>query len=79
MGKPVPQIIGESKSHVAYYHANDPDGRGPGTSGLDHKPFATALKEIGYDGWVSVEVFDYKPDPRSIAMDALDYVRRVYS
>jgi sugar phosphate isomerase/epimerase len=78
MGKPVPQIIREHRPHVVYFHANDPDGHGPGTSGLDHRPFAVALKEIGYTGWVSVEVFDYKPDPRAIAENALRYVKQVY-
>lgn len=78
MGKPVPQIIQDNRTHVVYYHANDPDGHGPGSSGLDHRPFAAALKEIGYDGWVSVEVFDYKPDPRQIAAEAMKYLTAVY-
>lgn len=79
MGKPVPQIIRENKKYTVYYHANDPDGHGPGTSGLDHKPFADALKATGYNGWVSVEVFDYKPDPRTIAANAIEYLKRVYA
>jgi sugar phosphate isomerase/epimerase len=79
MGKPIPEIIRESKQHVVYFHANDPDGHGPGTSGLDHRPFAAALKEIGYDGWVSVEVFDYKPDPRAIAENAMKYLEATYA
>lgn len=79
MGKPVPQIIRENKQHAVYFHANDPDGHGPGTSGLDHKPFAAALKENRYEGWVSVEVFDYKPDPRLIAADAIAYLKTTYA
>jgi sugar phosphate isomerase/epimerase len=78
MGKPVPQIIRENKKYTVYYHANDPNARGPGTSGLNHKPFADALKDNQYDGWVSVEVFDYKPDPRAIAADALAYLKKTY-
>jgi len=79
MGKPVPQIIRENKKHAVYFHANDPDGHGPGTSGLDHKPFAAALREIDYAGWVSVEVFDYKPSPRRIAEDAMKYLKATYA
>ncbi len=78
MGRPVPELIRASKRQIAYYHANDPDGHGPGHSGLDHRPFAAALREIGYDGWVSVEVFDYKPDPRAIAAKAMRYLETVY-
>lgn len=78
MGRPVPQIIRENRKHAVYFHANDPNGRGPGASGLDHKPFGDALREIGYDGWVSVEVFDYKPDPRTIAADAMEVLKKAY-
>lgn len=78
MGKPVPQIIRENRKHVVYYHANDPNGRGPGTSGLDHTPFGDALREIRYNGWVSVEVFDYKPDPRIIAAEARAVLKKAY-
>ncbi len=78
-GRPVPDIIHECKNHIAHFHANDPNARGPGTSGLDHAPFAAALREIGYKGWVCVEVFHYKPDPREIASAAMDYLKRVYA
>ncbi len=78
MGKPLAQIIRESSRHLAYFHANDPDGRGPGTSGLDHQPIAAALREVAYAGWVSVEVFDYKPDPRAIASHAIGYLNAIY-
>lgn len=78
-GRPVEGIIREFGKHAAHFHANDPNARGPGTSGLDHAPFAAALREIGYDGWVSVEVFHYKPDPRAIAADAMTYLKRVYA
>ncbi|MBI5394673.1 MAG: sugar phosphate isomerase/epimerase [Verrucomicrobia bacterium] len=77
-GTPIPDIIRASRG-VVHYHANDPNLRGPGTSGLDHRPFAAALREIGYDGYISIEVFKYDPDPETIAREGIEYLKKAYT
>lgn len=76
--KPVAQVIRDNAEHMVYFHANDANLRGPGFGDTDFAPIAAALKDVGYDGTVSVEVFDYKPDPQTIARQSLDHLKDTF-
>jgi len=76
--KPIPQIIRESWPHFAYFHANDRNLKGPGFGDVDFVPIAAALKEVGYDGYVSVEVFKFEEGPEVIATRSFEYLKRVF-
>jgi len=77
-GRPLPEIIKEAGRMAMHVHANDASGRGPGMGDTDFRPIFQALHQIGYDGYVSVEVFDYKPDPITIATDSLKHLKEVF-
>lgn len=73
---PIPENIRQHQSLLAHFHANDANRRGPGMGEIDFVPILRTLKEIGYDQWVSVEVFDYTPGVESLARDSAEYLRR---
>jgi len=75
-GRPLPDIIRESKQYLRHFHANDGDV-GPGMGKLDFGPILRTLHEIGYGGWVSVEVFDFSAGPERIARESIEYLKRV--
>ncbi|HOF61232.1 MAG TPA: sugar phosphate isomerase/epimerase family protein [Candidatus Latescibacteria bacterium] len=76
--KPIPEIIRASGPWVAHFHANDANLRGPGFGDVDYAPIVAALRDIGYDGWVSVEVFDFSIDPEVTARRSLSYLKEVF-
>lgn len=76
--KPIPEIIRESWPRFAHFHANDKNLKGPGFGEVDFRPIAAALKEAGYQGFVSVEVFDFTEGPEVIATKSLEYLRQVF-
>jgi sugar phosphate isomerase/epimerase len=76
---PVPKIIRQSWPHFAHFHANDSNLKGPGFGSVDFRPIAAALKEVGYAGYVSVEVFQFEEGPETIATQSLEYLRKVFS
>lgn len=77
-GRPLPAIIEEADGMAMHVHVNDASGRGPGNGDTDFVPIGKALKKIGYNGYCSVEVFDYKPDPVTIARDSLAYLKQLF-
>lgn len=74
---PIPELISEFADITKHFHANDQNLRGPGMGAVDYHPIFSALKASGYDGFVSVEVFDYSPGAVDTARESLQYMRKV--
>jgi sugar phosphate isomerase/epimerase len=48
---------------LGHFHLNDHNGRAPGYGETDFVPIMRALHDIHYQGYASIEVFDFSPDP----------------
>ena len=74
----IPEIIRASAGAFAHFHANDRNLKGPGFGDVDFRPIAAALREVRYDGWVSVEVFDFTEGAAVIAERSCAYLRETF-
>ena len=74
---PITELIRQYAGRAGHFHANDPNMRGPGFGDVDFTPIFAALEDAGYRGWVSVEVFDYAPDPETVARRSVEYMQAV--
>jgi sugar phosphate isomerase/epimerase len=52
--------------------------KGPGFGDVDFVPIATALKDVKYDGYVSVEVFKFEEGAEAIATRSIDYLKKTF-
>ena len=72
------ELVRHHRNRLAHFHANDANLLGPGMGEINHTPAANALREIDYQGWVSVEVFKYEPSPNEIAGHSIEYLQQTY-
>ncbi len=49
----------------------------PGEGAIDFAATFRAIRQIGYDGWVTIELYPYVDDPDAAARTALERVRKI--
>jgi sugar phosphate isomerase/epimerase len=73
---PRDELIRTYSRYLAHVHINDDNKREPGSGSVDFGPIMRALSEIGYEGYVSVEVLDLGyDDPREIARRSIERIK----
>lgn len=65
---------------LRHFHISEPELAAIGSGGIDHRSFAEALRRIGYDRWISIEM---RPageagNNRDRVRDAVRFAREIY-
>lgn len=64
-------------SLIRHVHVNETDGGHCGTGDYDFAPVLAALQRLGYQGWISLEAFDFTPGAERIASESLRYLNSI--
>jgi len=78
---PVHQVLARylASGHIAHVQFNDRNRRGPGQGDTAQRPVLQVLHQVGYQGWMAVEPFDYRPDGPGCAAFSAGYLRALWS
>ncbi len=63
--------------YLGHVHVNDTNDRGPGFGKLRFAPLLKTLTENAYQGYISIEVFLFNPDPQTIASRSIGYLKGI--
>jgi sugar phosphate isomerase/epimerase len=80
--EPAPTVHRLAK-HVRHFHLEDIAATRvhhhlvPGEGAIDFAATFRAIQQIGYDGWVTIELYPYVDDPDAAARTALERVTRI--
>ena len=77
------RLIYKLSDHIGHFHIEDiavnrvHEHLIPGRGAIDFKSVLGAIDGIGYDGFVTVELYPYQDDPVSAAREAFEYLNRI--
>jgi sugar phosphate isomerase/epimerase len=77
----IPRAIRAMAPHIRHYHLEDiaptrvHHHMVPGTGAIDFAEVIAAIRETGYDGWLTVELYPFVDDPDAAAREAARVLR----
>ena len=61
---------------IKHIHINEWDGGPPGSGSSDYTPAFKAIKEIDFNGWISLEIFSQPDNAGVMAADAIEFMKK---
>ena len=61
---------------IRHVHVNELDGRHPGTGNYDFVSMFRRLAKLNYQGWISMEAFDFTPGAEKLAGESIEHLNR---
>ncbi|MGI0049226.1 MAG: sugar phosphate isomerase/epimerase family protein, partial [Nitrososphaera sp.] len=74
------ELVYELSDYIGHFHLADIASSRvhnhliPGRGSIDFRPVFDAMDDIGYDGYVTVELYPYQENPVEAAKEAYDYL-----
>jgi sugar phosphate isomerase/epimerase len=72
--EPHAALVDRYFDYIRHVHVNEIDGRHCGAADYDFAPVLEMLARRGYQGWVSLEAFDFTPGPERLAEESLRHL-----
>jgi sugar phosphate isomerase/epimerase len=67
-------LIRNYSGMIKHVHINEQDGGPPGSGASDYAPAFGALREIAYNGWISMEIFTQPADVETAVKNAFTFI-----
>ncbi|MHC4159816.1 MAG: sugar phosphate isomerase/epimerase family protein [Planctomycetota bacterium] len=79
--EPFDVLIKKFYKHIYHVHVQEMDGKhlGTGSAVNDYVKAFQELKDLKYDKWVSLEVFDFSPGGKRIAEESMKVLKQIES
>jgi sugar phosphate isomerase/epimerase len=77
--EPFDVLVTKYFDYIYHVHVQEMDGKhlGSGTANQDFVKTFQVLKDLEFDKWVSLEVFDFTPGGRKIASESIEILKQI--
>lgn len=79
--EPLPALVKKYYPYIHHVHVQEMDGKhlGTGSAAKDFVATFQTLKDLRYNQWISLEVFDFIPGAKAIAGESMNVLRQLES